>query len=68
MRTERFLRIKDLPAITGLKVSTLYALTKTRDFPAPVKLKGNLNAWPESEVRAWQKRKIAERERRIRAA
>lgn len=54
-----------LPAVkdrTGLSRSKIYELLDAGAFPKPVKLSGRLNAWPDNEVDAWIKARIAERE------
>lgn len=56
-----------LPAVkdrTGLSRSKIYELLENGAFPKPVKLShgGRLNAWPDYEIDAWIKARIAERE------
>lgn len=62
---DRFLRRPIVEAITGQSTSTLYELMKDGKFPRPVKLnpdsKRSPVAWLESEVREWQRERIAER-------
>jgi prophage regulatory protein len=48
-----FLRLPDVRAVTGLSKTSLYALIKERNFPAPVRLGPRAVAWVKSEVRQW---------------
>jgi predicted DNA-binding transcriptional regulator AlpA len=48
-----FLRLPDVKAITGLSKTSLYALIREKDFPAPVRLGSRAVAWVRSEVRQW---------------
>lgn len=58
---ETFLRMRDVQRVTGLGRSTIYRLIEQKHFPKPINLLGPRSvAWLESEVRAWQKAKIAE--------
>jgi prophage regulatory protein len=60
---EKFLRMDDVEAATGLGKSTIYRLIKLNEFPKPVKILGkHTSAWLESEVSAWQKSRIAARD------
>ena len=56
----RILRMRDLPAKTGLKPSTIYGLIAKGSFPKPFKLipGGRAAGWPESTIDQW----IVERE------
>lgn len=47
---ERFLRLQETMAKSGLCRSAVYAL---EGFPKPVKIGGRAVAWVESEVEAW---------------
>jgi prophage regulatory protein len=49
---ERLIRIKEVLSTIGLGKTTLYALMKEGDFPAPRRV-GKLSLWVESEVQAW---------------
>jgi predicted DNA-binding transcriptional regulator AlpA len=40
-------------AVTGLSKTSLYALIKVKEFPAPVRLGPRAVAWVKSEVRQW---------------
>ena len=57
-----FIRRRDVLARTGLANSTLYLMISRGQFPRPVKLGPQMVGWPESEVTAWQKSKLAERD------
>ncbi|MCP4501771.1 MAG: AlpA family transcriptional regulator [Deltaproteobacteria bacterium] len=58
----KFLRLPAVLERTGLSRSALYRLVATDDFPAPVKLTKRTSAWVESEVEAWNVRKVLERD------
>jgi prophage regulatory protein len=63
---DRFLRRSEVIEITGLKTSSIYEGIKAGTFPKPVKLnltsKRSPVAWLQTEVRAWQEMRIAERD------
>jgi prophage regulatory protein len=48
-----FLRLPDVKALTGLSKTSLYALIKEKNFPAPVRLGPRAVAWVKSEIRQW---------------
>ena len=48
-----FLRLPEVKAVTGLSRSSLYALMREKNFPAPVRLGRRTVAWVRSEVRQW---------------
>lgn len=48
-----FLRLPEVKAMIGLSKSSLYALIKEKQFPAPVRLGTRAVAWVKSEVRQW---------------
>lgn len=48
--------------VTGLSRSGIYELMADRRFPRPVRLGPKSVAWRESEVAAWQRARIAERD------
>jgi len=60
---ERFIRMKNVTALTGLSKSYLYALTAEGKFPQSIPLVqgGVAKAWLKSEVHAWMAERIAER-------
>jgi predicted DNA-binding transcriptional regulator AlpA len=48
-----FLRLPGVKAITGLSKTSLYALIRQKNFPAPVRLGARTVAWVRSEVKEW---------------
>jgi prophage regulatory protein len=66
--TQTLLRRPDVQARTGLSRSRLYELMDAGDFPKPVPLSQRARAWVEAEVQAWIVARIAERDRRTKAA
>ena len=60
--SERLLRLEAVEDRIGLKKSKIYMMVSAGEFPRPVKLgNGHINGWPENEVTAWIKARIAER-------
>ena len=59
---ERFLRRDEVSRITGLPVSTLYAMMADDRFPKNFRISPRLCAWRESDVAAWQAERLAERD------
>jgi prophage regulatory protein len=59
-RLQRFIRLQELPAYVGLKRTQIAELIKNGEFPEPIKLSenGRAVAWLESELLAWQARRI----------
>lgn len=51
----RFLRIRDVVALTGLSRSTIYRRAQEGAFPAPLKDYG-VSLWPEPAIKDWQDR------------
>jgi prophage regulatory protein len=61
----RFLRIRTVEQITGLKKSAIYERIARGKFPKPVPLGDFPNspvAWPENEIIDWQQTRINKRE------
>jgi len=57
------LRIEDLRHLgVPFSKTSIYRKIKSGEFPAPIKLGPNTSAWLKSEVQAWKKAKIAQRE------
>ncbi|HVC37764.1 MAG TPA: AlpA family transcriptional regulator [Gammaproteobacteria bacterium] len=57
---DKLLRIAQVEAATGLKKSALYRLASEGRFPKPLKITGaRASAWPESQVQAWIRERIA---------
>jgi prophage regulatory protein len=48
-----FIRLPEVRAVTGLSKTSLYALIKEKNFPAPVRLGPRAVAWVKSEIRQW---------------
>jgi prophage regulatory protein len=61
---QRMLRLPEVLRLRGCSKSQHYADIKLGRFPKPVKIGARASAWPESDVRAEQQAKIAERDRR----
>lgn len=59
---QKYLRLPDVMAATGLARSSIYAAVSRGDFPAPVKLSARAVAWPADEVTAWLDKKRAARD------
>lgn len=55
MKRERFLRLCEVMALTGLRRSTLYALN---GFPAPIALSPRTVGWLRSEIEEWMAQRI----------
>jgi len=63
-RIQRMLRLPEVLAARGnISKSTLYADIRAGKFPKPVKIGPRISAWPESDVVAEQRTKIAERDK-----
>ena len=58
----RIVRANELPAYTGLKSTQIDALIQRGDFPKPVRLSERRKGWLESELIAWQQRRISARD------
>lgn len=59
MAVENQLRMSSLVKILGVSRSTLYAMIKAGDFPAPTKLSPRTSVWPEGVVREFVRAKAA---------
>ena len=59
LHLQRFLRLADVRAYTGLSVSTLYEMMGIGAFPRPIHISKRSVAWPESEVIVWQQARLA---------
>ena len=55
----RLLRVNDACATTGDRRSTLYVKCKTGLIPKPVSIGGRSKGWPESELHAINRARIA---------
>lgn len=60
---ERFIRRVEVEHITGLGRSTIYDKMAAGEFPKPVPISGGAVGWLESEIAAWQEKRIAARDR-----
>jgi prophage regulatory protein len=60
---DRFLRRPEVERVTGLGRSTIYDKMASGEFPKPVPLSGGCVGWLESEIAAWQEKRIAARDR-----
>ena len=58
----KFLRIKDVLARRGCCRAHLYREIAAGEFPAPIKLSPRMAVWPESDVDAWFREKLAGRD------
>jgi prophage regulatory protein len=61
-RARRIIRRRQLPAFTGLGLSTIYEMISRNDFPRPIPLSAKAVGWCEDELLAWQDARIAERD------
>jgi len=59
---QTILRRADVERATGLPRSTIYEMMTTGRFPKPVRLGSRSVGWIETEILAWQKSRIAERD------
>lgn len=58
----RFLRLKEVIALTGLGRSSIYKFMDENTFPKTVSLGGRAVAWVESEIEEWMEKRLALRE------
>ncbi|CAK1718262.1 DNA-binding transcriptional activator AlpA [Vibrio crassostreae] len=58
----RFLRLKEVIALTGLGRSSIYKFMEENTFPKTVSLGGRAVAWVESEIEEWMEQRLAMRE------
>lgn len=59
---QRIIRIAELPAFVGIGRSQIYEQIKRGEFPKPIPLGPRAVGWLETEVSAWQAKRIAQRE------
>lgn len=64
----KVLRLPEVVAITGHPRSTIYDQMAKGRFPKPIRLGIRSVGWLESEIIAWQRARIAERDREMEAA
>jgi prophage regulatory protein len=53
-----FLRLPEVKTVTGLSKSSLYALIRANNFPAPVRLGPRTVAWVRTEVKQWAAERV----------
>jgi prophage regulatory protein len=59
---QRIYRRGDLTKITGYSVPYIYELINAGQFPKPIKLGERASGWLESEIAAWQRKRIKARD------
>ena len=64
--TSRLMRRPEVLARVGLSSSTLYEMIASGDFPAPIPIGRQAVGFLESEVEAWIKNRIEQRDSRTR--
>lgn len=65
-QSPRLIRRPEVLSRVGLASSTLYEMTAAGDFPQPIPIGRQAVAWLESEVDAWIKSRIEQRDSRTR--
>ncbi len=65
-RLNRIIRKRDLPNYVGLQRTQIEQLIERGEFPKPIPLSdsGRAVGWIESEIWAWQQRRLAKRDAR----
>ncbi len=58
----KFLRLKEVMAITALSRSSIYKFMSEERFPQTISLGDRAVAWLESEVEEWMEEKLQHRE------
>lgn len=56
------LRLPEVISRCGIQRSTIYRRVKSGDFPEPIRLGTRATVWAESEIDAWIRERIAERD------
>lgn len=56
------LRRAEVERVTGLPRSTIYDKIKSGTFPKPIPLGARAVGWLETEIVAWQRARVAERD------
>ncbi|MEZ9494944.1 AlpA family transcriptional regulator [Vibrio splendidus] len=63
----RFLRLKEVMALTGLGRSSIYKFMDENTFPKTVSLGGRAVAWVESEIEDWMSERLSKRDNSVQA-
>ncbi len=58
----RILRLPEVEQVTGLSTATIYRQIADGDFPKQVPIGANSSGWLETEIAAWQSKRIALRD------
>ncbi len=61
---DEIIRLADLPKYTGLRRTQIEFYIERGEFPKPIKIGQRAKGGLASEVRAWQHKRIAARERK----
>jgi prophage regulatory protein len=61
----KILRQRDVKAMTGLPLSSMYAMIANGKFPKPIPLAPRSVGWLYSEVEAWVRARIAARDSKV---
>lgn len=59
------LRREEVERATGLPRSTIYEMMARGAFPKPIKLGARAVGWLETEIVAWQRTRVAERDGKV---
>jgi prophage regulatory protein len=62
MPKKRFLKLPELPGLTGISQTTIQRLVKRGEFPAPLRLSARRVAWPTTAVADWLDQRAREAE------
>ena len=53
LRESHIIRMPDVLAVTGLSRSTIWRLSRSGQFPSPIRLSARAVGWRSSDVQAW---------------
>ena len=59
----RFLSLPEVESLTGISKTCIYASIKAGTFPRPVKASKRARRWIESEIQAWMRARVEERDK-----